>query len=166
MKNKKMVILELETGEIIDELNEGDIIRKKTQLEYSNNKKKLIDMDNNGNFIKVFNRILSEIGSENMTANEYKVCLRLLEYIEYESGILKYPNTGKPLSLADIGKITGMSKSTTIRIMKTLAGKRIYGVHKTGKENCYTVNPFIFMKGKYVNKTLYDFYKNSKWAKI
>lgn len=165
MESRK-VILDLATGEILDELGDGDSIRRKSQNEYYDKRKKLINMDSNGNFIKLFNKILVELGNEEMKANEYKVCLQLLGYIEYESGILKYPNTGKALSLTDIEKITGLSKSTTIRIMKTLVSKRIYGVHKTGKENCYTVNPFIFMKGKYVNKTLYNFYKKSKWAKL
>lgn len=162
----KMVVMDLSTGEIVDELKEGDSIRRKSQDDYYNKRKKLICMEDNGNFVKLFNKIISTLGTEEMTANEYKVCLRLLEYIEYESGILKYPNNGKIIKTSDIMKITGLSKSTVIRVMKTLVSKRIYGVHKTGKENCYTVNPFIFMKGKYVNKTLYDFYKKSKWATI
>ena len=80
--------------------------------------------------------------------------------------ILKYANTGKQLNSQDISDITGICYKGVVRAMQTLVTKKIYGVHKTGKENCYTVNPFIFMKGKYINKTLYNFYKKSKWAKL
>ena len=160
------VILDTSTGEIIDEIKEGDRIRRKSQDDYCKRENDLIDMNENGNFVKIFNKTMAMLGSENLTANEYLVCLRLLNYIEYESGILKFGNTGRALKLADIEEITGLSKSTTIRAMQTLVEKKIYGVHKTGKENCYTVNPFIFMKGRYINKTLYNFYKKSKWAKI
>ena len=160
------VILDTNTGEIIDEIKEGDRIRRKSQDDFCGKKGELIDMNDNGNFVKIFNKTMALLGSEKLTANEYLVCLRLLDYIEYESGILKFGNNGRPLKLADIEDITGLSKSTTIRVMQTLVDRRIYGVHKTGKENCYTVNPFIFMKGRYINKTLYNFYKKSKWAKI
>lgn len=160
------VILDTETGEILDELKNGDRIRRKSQDEYCKNKEELIDMNDNGSFIKLFNKTMAMLGNEKLTANEYLVCLRLLDYIEYESGILKYANNGRALKLTDIESITKLSKSTVIRAMQTLVSKKIYGVHKTGKENCYTVNPFIFMKGRYVNKTLYNFYKKSKWAKM
>lgn len=160
------VILDTETGEILDELKNGDRIRRKSQDEYCKNKEELIDMNDNGSFIKLFNKTMAMLGNEKLTANEYLVCLRLLDYIEYESGILKYANNGRALKLTDIEGITKLSKSTVIRAMQTLVSKKIYGVHKTGKENCYTVNPFIFMKGRYVNKTLYNFYKKSKWAKM
>ena len=91
MESKK-VILDLATGEIIDEIKDGESIRRKSQDDYCDKRKNLINMDDNGNFIKLFNKILVELGNERMNANEYKVCLQLLGYIEYESGILKYPN--------------------------------------------------------------------------
>ena len=160
------VVVETETGEILDEIKEGDRIRRKSQDDYCKGKGELIDMTENGNFIKIFNKTMAMLGGEGLTANEYQICLQLLNYIEYESGILKYANTGKQLNSQDISDITGICYKGVVRAMQTLVSKKIYGVHKTGKENCYTVNPFIFMKGKYINKTLYNFYKKSKWAKL
>ena len=160
------VVVETETGEILDEIKEGDRIRRKSQDDYCKGKGELIDMTDNGNFIKIFNKTMAMLGGEGLTANEYQICLQLLNYIEYESGILKYANTGKQLNSQDISDITGICYKGVVRAMQTLVSKKIYGVHKTGKENCYTVNPFIFMKGKYINKTLYNFYKKSKWAKL
>lgn len=160
------VILETETGEILDELKPGDRIRRRKQDNYCEKETKKIDMGECGEFIKMYNKSISLLGKEKLTGNEYQICLQLLSYIEYESGILKYSNTGKELNLEDISDITGICRKSVTRAMQTLVSKRIYGVHKTGKDNKYTVNPFIFMKGRYVNKTLYDFFKKSKWAKI
>lgn len=159
-------VVDTETGEILDEIKEGDRIRRKSQDDYCKGKGELIDMAENGNFIKIFNKTMAMLGGEELTANEYQICLQLLNYIEYESGILKYANTGKQLNSQDISDITGICYKGVVRAMQTLVSKKIYGVHKTGKENCYTVNPFIFMKGRYINKTLYNFYKKSKWAKL
>ena len=159
-------VVDTETGEFLDEIKEGDRIRRKSQDDYYKRKNELIDMVDNGNFIKIFNKTMAMLGGENLTANEYQICLQLLNYIEYESGIIKYANTGKQLNSQDISDITGICYKGVVRAMQTLVSKKIYGVHKTGKENCYTVNPFIFMKGRYINKTLYDFYKKSKWAKL
>lgn len=160
------VILDTETGEIIDEIKEGDRIRRKEQDQYYKDKVELINMDSNGEFVKLFNKTMAELGREELTANEYNICLQLLNYIEYESGILKYSNNGRALNNNDITHITGICYKGVERAMQTLVTKKIYGVHKTGRENTYTVNPFIFMKGRYVNKTLYNFYKKSKWAKM
>lgn len=162
----KRYILNSTTGEIEYEMQPGDKIRTVTQDKFYQNKQKLIEMNIDKEFIKLYNKTMSSLGNENLSANEYKICFMLLDYIEYESGILKYSNNGKMLNNNDISDITGICRKGVTRAMQTLVSKGIYGVHKTGKENCYTVNPFIFMKGRYVNKTLYDFYKKSKWAKL
>jgi hypothetical protein len=51
-------------------------------------------------------------------------------------------------------------------LLNSLVDKEILGKHKTGRSVALTVNPFIFMRGQKVNQTLYEFFLNSKWAKI
>lgn len=165
-----LIIVDQETGKEIDKIRPGDRIRRKEQDDYYKktlkNEADVIELNKDKNFVKMYNDTMAILGQEDMTLSEYKICFTLLKYIGYDNGILRFENNGRFLNLTDIERITRLSKSTTIRGMQGLISKKIYGVHKTGKENCYTVNPFIFMKGKYVNKTLYDFYKKSKWAKI
>lgn len=159
-------IIDMETGEIVDELKAGDRIRRSTQDEYFCKKTQLIELNKDEDFVKMFTEaIVRLIQEEDLTNTELKLCLFMGKYIGYESGLLRYENNGKLLNLNDIVNITGMSKRSVINGMQGLVSKKVFGVHKTGKENAYTVNPFIFMKGRYVNKTLYNLYKNTKWAK-
>ena len=162
----KRYIVNITTGEIEGELEEGDRIRKASQDRFYKEMADMIELNRNKEFTKIFNDTMALLGQEKMSSAEYKVCFMLLRYINYGSGILRFENNGRELNLTDIERITQLSRSTASRAMKGLISKKIYGMHKTGKENCYTVNPFIFMKGRYVNKTLYDFYKKSKWAKL
>lgn len=163
---KKRYVINSETGEIETELLPGDSIRRASQDIYYKNMGDMLELNANKEFIKIYNDTMAVLGQEEMSTAEYKVCFMLLKYINYGSGILRFDNNGRELNLTDISRITRLSRSTVSRAMKGLVSKKIYGMHKTGKENCYTVNPFIFMKGRYVNKTLYDFYKKSKWAKL
>lgn len=163
---EKRYVVNSVTGEIEDELLPGDKIRRMSQDNYYKGMEEMFELNKDKAFVKLYNDTMAILGQEKMTLAEYRVCFMLLKYINYGSGVLRYENNGRELNLTDIEKITGLSRSTVSRAMKGLISKRIYGVHKTGKENCYTVNPFIFMKGKYVNKTLYDFFKKSKWAKL
>lgn len=162
----KGIIINKETGEIVDELNEGDRIRKKAQDDYYNSQKDLIEINKEEDFVKVFGRTMTMLmEEEDLTLNELKICLSMISYIGYESGLLRYENNGRLLKLKDIETITKLPKISVVKAMNNLVSKKIYGVHRTGRQNAYTVNPFIFMKGRYINKTLYNLYKNTKWAK-
>ena len=119
------VILDTETGEIIDEIKEGDRIRRKEQDQYYKDKVELINMDSNGEFVKLFNKTMAELGREELTANEYNICLQLLNYIEYESGILT-PSDERIEQFASIFNISPdelrhMYQSTAIVIPDTSA---------------------------------------------
>ena len=50
--------------------------------------------------------------------------------------------------------------------IERLVGKKILHKGITGKEYQLFMNPFIFMKGIRVNKTLYSMFKKSKWNKV
>lgn len=162
----KGIIINKETGEIVDELNEGDRIRKKAQDDFYKSQSDLIEINTDEDFVKIFGRTMSMLmKEEDLTLNEVKICLHMISYIGYESGLLRYENNGKLLKLKDIEEITKLPKRSVVRAMNSLVSRKVFGVHKTGKENAYTVNPFIFMKGRQINKTLYNLYKNTKWAK-
>ena len=159
-------IIDTETGEIIDELKGGDRIRREAQDNYCKNKSELIEINQDEDFVKMFTEaIVRLMQEEDLTHTELKLCLYMSKYIGYETGLLRYENNGKSLNLNDIVKITGISKRSVVAGMQGLISKKVFGVHRTGKENTYTVNPFIFMKGRHVNKTLYNLYKKTKWAK-
>lgn len=144
------------------ELYQGDRILRKKSIDYLNNN---IELNKDEQFIKLYVKAIDILAEQELNGNEYKMCIKLLQYIRYDSGILAY-NNGNSLTTDDIVKITKLARTTVWRVLKTLQDKQILGKHKTGKENCFTVNPYIFMRGMKINKTLHQFYKKSRWAKL
>lgn len=114
-------------------------------------------------FIKIFPDELNRIAF-NLTGAETLTLIRLLGYIDFESGMLKKPDK-TPLINTDIIKITGFSKVTVIDIMENLVLKRIFSRNKVGRTYQYFANPYIFFKGKYINKTLIDMFKDYRKTK-
>jgi hypothetical protein len=161
MAKVKLITLNPETGEIVGEINEGDkIIRKETQ-DYLNSTIK--DFNKDEQFIKVFIKPLYEL-SRTLTGTESVFLNYLIQYINYADGILKQNNN--VLTRNIISKETDIPLRTVDRLLSSLMEKQIIGKHKTGRMVCFTVNPFIFMRGKRIGNTLYEFYKYSKWAKM
>lgn len=147
-------------GEIVDKISEGDRIVRANSVEKFND---TIEINKSDNFIKVYTKCLFEISSE-ITGAESVLLMFLLQYLQYQTGILTHSN-GALLTREYIMSDTKQSQRTIDRSLEGLIKKRILGKHRTGKTVCFTVNPFIFMKGNRVNKTLAKFFENSKWNK-
>jgi hypothetical protein len=71
---------------------------------------------------------------------------------------------GFPLDLFDIAEITNLHHKTISKVMIGLVNKKVFYKGRTGiKNSCqFFANPFIFSKGKYINKTLYAMFKDYK----
>jgi len=161
-KELKSYIVGVENGDIQREIYSEDSVRI-IRKESSDYLKSTTDMDN-GSWIRLFTgpcRILSR----SLNSTELSITLYLASYIDYTTGLLRHDN-GKFLRRATIIRETGYSEKTIDKILKNLKDKQIIGKHKIGRETQYTINPFIFMKGKRINKTLYTMYKNTKWANM
>jgi hypothetical protein len=113
-------------------------------------------------FIKVYPEELNKI-SFKLTGAETLTVIKLLPYIDYQSGMLKIDK--RPMILKDIIKITGFSKVTVIGIMAKLVDERILSRNHVGRTYEFFVNPYIFFKGKYINHTLVDMFKEYKKSK-
>ena len=117
-------------------------------------------------FIKLFDNVLEELSNEKLTGNQFKILITMLRFLDYESGAL-VDNKKKSLSIDFIHNLTGISRSYFFVDVKRLLEKRMICKAKFVNEFedlTYFVNPYIFAKGKKVNKTLYQMFKNSKWA--
>ena len=160
-KGLEGVVVDLKTGEILTELHPGDRIQRKNSLEYLTD---TIEINNNQPYIKVFTKTMFEVSKclDGVTAQFLNF---LIPYISYQTGILTYSN-GKMLNRASLIALTGLHKDTVDKCLNKLITMKVLGKHKTGREVCYLANPFIFMKGNRVNKTLVKLFENSKWAKM
>lgn len=147
-------------GEVIDQINEGDRIVRKASTEYLFN---TIEINMNQDFVKVYTARLLDVANE-LNGSESALMMILIGFIQYNTGILTHKN-GRPVTRECISRLIEKELVTVDRLIDGLNKKQIIGKHRTGKTVCFTVNPFIFMKGNRVNKTLAKFFENSRWAK-
>lgn len=147
-------------GEIIDEINEGDRIVRQSSVESFTN---TIEINMNQDFVKVYTARLLDVANE-LNGAESAMMMILIGFIQYNTGILTHRN-GKPVTRECITRLVEKDIVTVDKLLDGLNKKQIIGKHKTGRTVCFTVNPFIFMKGNRVNKTLAKFFENSRWAK-
>ena len=110
-------------------------------------------------FIKLYPDALNRI-SFRLSGAEAMTLIRLIPFIDYQSGMLKKDK--KPLLSKHIIEMTHYSKVTVIGIMEKLVDERILSKNRVGRTFEFFVNPYIFFKGKYINNTLLDMFKDYK----
>lgn len=161
---KKKVVLDIETGEILNELENGDRILKKKSIDYLKNTIDVKEMTKvyNLNFVKLYESFFDIIGELN--ASELRVCLELFLNTRYKSGIIAYEN-GNVINSSDIAKKVEIDVRSSQRILKSLCDKEIICREKIGKGYVYYMNPFICVRGSSAYKSLVDKFKNSKFNK-
>ena len=154
-------VIDLSTGQIINHANEGDRIKviRKESLDYL---KETVSINSDEPFVKVYTTVLFKL-SRSLSGTESQFINYLLQYIRYTSGLLEYRN-GNTLTRSHMALETGLNIKTIDRLLKSLVDKQVLGKHKTGQDISFTVNPFIFMKGKRISDTLFNLFKNTKWA--
>ena len=142
---------------VID-IDENGEICKEFITAYDDSK---VQVNQNKNFIKVFTDELMKIRKK-MNSTDIIVSTILMHFISYESGMLT--KTGKnderyPLINEDIEKITGLSNKVIVKTMKKLVDIGVYARAKHKRSFKYFANPYIFMKGNSINRTLKDMFK-------
>lgn len=159
-----------ETGEIEKKLYKGDRVIRKSQLDYSKRHKEELEEDKIRNFgqDKKFS-MLSEfsarqLADEKLTASEYRILLIMISNTNYKSGLIGFKNN-KPITKDWISKKLGISKKTTENSIRTLIDRGIIAQNITNHRVKYFFNPYIQYKGRWINKTLYEMFKNTRWAK-
>ena len=114
-------------------------------------------------FTKVFDISMFEL-SRVLTGTEMLFVMYLSRFIEYESGKLSYSN-GKSVNKYVLGKHLSKSIRSIEMLLKSLEEKQVIHKCKQGSIK-YFVNPFLFMKGRKINKTLCEMFCNTKWCKL
>lgn len=110
-------------------------------------------------FIKIYPDALNKI-SFRLSGSETLTLFKLIPHINYQSGMLVREK--RPLISKDIIELTGFSKVTVIAIVERLVEERILAKTRVGRTYEFFVNPYIFFKGKYINHTLLDMFKDYK----
>jgi len=155
------LIVNPDTGEVGDTLQTGDRIARKRTADYLSDTVELLPDEP---YVKAYTRPMFEL-SKSLTGTEMQLVHFLLQYLSFESGVLKHEN-GQFLARSFVVKETGLSERTTDRALQGLRDKRILNRAVSGRDVQYFMNPYLFMRGKRINKTLHEMFKNSRWAKV
>lgn len=165
-ENESFVIVSTESGAIVGTMEYGDKITKHKQIEHY---EEFDDTFNKGeNFVKIFDKSLL-LMADKLTNGEIAFVIKLLPYISYKDGILRDEDK-KILSITDLSKKMDLTHEGVRKVVTSLISKGVLGEHKTGSidnskilNKCITVNPFIFMKGRQMNRTIIGLFENSDW---
>jgi hypothetical protein len=169
VRETKAFIVSGSTGEIIKEIKDGDSCRVTSaeQIEFLKQREQLEDWEPEHEFIKVYPEGLEQI-ADILTGTEMLILVRLIPYISYHTGMLIIKDSfgdKRPIIQEDIMQITGYKKNAVVDTMDKLVRNKIMSRNKVGCTYQYFVNPYIFFKGKYINKTLKAMFKNYKTRK-
>lgn len=161
-----------ETGEITDVIYEGDVVRvvRNKQTKYYQNNKKEIEKDRiyrfgqDKNFSMLSEFSARQLANENLTSSEYRVLLLMISNTNYKSGLVTLDNNW-PMTKDHVSKALDLSSKTVERCLCVLVNKGIINRSTTNHVTKYFFNPYIQYKGAWINRTLYEMFKNTKWAK-
>lgn len=154
-------VFDADTGEKAGDIYEGDRIVRGQSLDYLQSTMEILPGEP---FIKMYARPLSFL-AESMSGPEMNLIYMLLPHLGYESGMLQHSN-GQPITREYISGLTGQSERTIDRLLQGLRDKQIIGRNVVGRDVQYFANPYLFQRGRRINKTLHDMFKKSRWAKI
>jgi len=164
-------VVDANTGEIKQELYEGDRVKvvRKANAEYFQKNKEEIEEEKVYNFgqDKRFS-LLSEyaakqLADEKLTATEYRVVLLMISNTHYKSGLVAFKNN-LLVTKENIAKVLDITEKTAENAIKTLIDRGIIAQNITNHRVKYFFNPYIQYKGRWINKTLYEMFKNTRWA--
>ena len=160
-KEPKFNIVDTQSGELVNIMYQGDRIRREEQDKFTEDNTLLNPKEE---FIKVFVKPLLKL-STMLTNPEAWFVTYLLKYLNYTSGMLKDEN-GSCITIDDIMDESGLKPSYTYKIIKSLCDKGVIAKCKTEGQIYFAMNPYIFMKGRYVSNTLIDIFKHTQWVNI
>lgn len=167
-------IIDLDSGEVV-ELEAGDRIKVIRESSINSHKKNIeniseqelinkVEINEKESFVKAYVRPMIDLGNS-LTGAEMNLVYYMLPYLNYCNGMIT-ANNGRPLAKEKIVRDLGVNKRQIEKLIKNLKDKQVIGIHKTGHEVQYFMNPWLFMKGQKINRTLHVMFKNTRWAKM
>jgi hypothetical protein len=177
-KTPRAILINYNSGEIIDTAYDGDKV-KITHDDKENNKKAFLDkydteFNKGESFVKLYDKTLA-ILRNNLKPAEFVFAISLAEYISYSDGILRKGGhgNGKFLTMEDLSKEMGVDYNVVRRIMPVLTKKGILCKYEVGcvenpklKVKGYVCNPWIYMRGTFMDKTIIGLFEKSGWKEL
>lgn len=157
----------LEVGDKVTHMR--DALERKQYLEkYDTNFNKGV------RFVKIYDNMIDALADQ-LTLGEFRFAIRLTKHISYDDCILRTNGhgNGKVLTIKDISELMNLNYQNCCKLMNSLIDKGVFGKHTVGsietpgKElQCYTANPYIFMRGMKVERAIVALFEDTGWGRI
>ena len=159
------LIINSDTGEVLDELKVGDrILRAKCSQLYKEIEENFTKAPKEENFTKLYHKIIDALVEADLTAAELLMFMHLATNLRYGSNVAKYSN-GRLITRESLSRDLKKSIITVKRGIITLIKAGLVVEVKTLEGKVFIVNPYVVMVGDKVNKTVFDLFRKSKWAR-
>jgi hypothetical protein len=160
MKKRSSLMVNPDTGEITDEIYEGDRVRiiRKESLDYLVNTQSDFQEWHIENFYKANAPELRKI-MQDLSVYEKAFIFAMATYVGYDDCCIKYPN-GNDIGTEDLIKLTGFGRTKLFETIESLVKKDVIYKGKNSHGRQYFINPWLFCKGNRINVVLKAMFKN------
>lgn len=155
------LVIDPETGEIITVIKDGDRIIRANSVEKA---KEFEKIPADESFTKLYHKIIPALADCKLSAAELMVFIHLATHLRYMSNVAKYPN-GKFVTRSSLQKDLKLSEITVKRAVSSLTKVGLIVEASTMDGKVFIVNPYVVMVGDKVNRTVFDLFRKSKWAR-
>ena len=156
-------VVDFTDGELTHYIHSGDSL-KITRKESKDSFNDIVQLNKKEDFIKVYLKPMMLLSKE-LSSAECTILFYILQYLNFTNGMLMETKF-EPLRRSTMAREMLQSERNIDRLMNSLVSHEILVKVICGKRVSYLVNPFIFMRGKMINKTLLGMFVQSKYAKM
>lgn len=147
------------TGEVTGEVNAGSKIISRNSLNYLKAQRELENLPEQVNQFFKGNAEEIRLILEELDISEKGMLLTIAAYVGYDDCCVKYTN-GKDVNANHLFKMAKIGRTKGYEILDSLRAKDIIYVGKNSKSYQYFVNPWLFCKGKRIDKVLRRMFMN------
>jgi hypothetical protein len=155
------IVIDTETGQVLNELRDGDRIVHETSIEAFH---EFESAPKGETFTKLYHKVIPLIVDCELSASELIMFMHLAVNLRYVSNVAKYPN-GKLITRDNLQSDLKVSEPTVKRSIYRLIKIGLIVEASTIEGKVFVVNPFVVTVGDKINKTVYDLFRKSKWAR-
>jgi hypothetical protein len=156
-------VVDFTDGELTHYIHSGDSLRI-TRKESKDSFNDIIQLNKKEDFIKVYLKPMMLLSKE-LSSAECTILFYVLQYLNFTNGMLMETKL-EPLRRSTMAQEMLQSERNIDRLLNSLVAHEILVKIICGKRVSYLVNPFIFMRGKMINKTLLGMFIHTKYAKM
>lgn len=164
--NQKYMLIDADSGEVCGEINVGDKIIPKPisdAFDASLRDERIIALNKGKPYMKLYRQTFELLAHENLSAADWNIVCMLVAKTHKKSGLIAHRNN-RPITAESLAKALGTHVKTVDASLRRLCDIGIIARSKTAGQFRFFCNPFIFMDGRYINKTLYQMFRRTKFA--